>query len=151
MVICESLLYAIILFLLTFDAKECFVHIFVEQHSLNISDPLATNAQFYICKTSWLPVRNFGEGTQNFRALRTQPWYNLLFMLKSHCECTYHCLFNLGIAKKNLVPWDQELKGKFQHCGWLPTLMSLFKSNFFLVIALKVKDCWYKCKEPLWV
>ena len=99
LVLCESPHYAIILFVLTFNLKECFMHIFVGGYLLNISDPLVKNMKIFRETMDRMPARNFAEGTQNFRAPRTQSWYNLLFMLKSHCECTYYCLFNFGILK----------------------------------------------------
>ena len=57
------------------------------------------HSKFFTKRHDRMPARNLVEGTQNFCALGMQPWYDLLFMLKSHCECTYYCLINLGIPK----------------------------------------------------
>ena len=99
LVLCESPHYAIILFVLTFNFKECScIFLLGDIYSTFLTHLWKAWKKFQET-VDRMPARNFAEGTQNFHAPRTQSWYNLLFMLKSHCGCTYYCLFNFGILK----------------------------------------------------
>ena len=82
-------IYISIVFVFKFDFKEGFIHIFVKCRFLNSFVALATNTQIFLQKGQYqTPPRNIADGTQNFCAVRTQPWlgYVYLFWLKTSIQ-----------------------------------------------------------------